>query len=151
MPESNEHSNLVALLYSYIADRFYEGDGTRVLTDSADNDSLTRPPSISGYVPDSYVMLNDIGAVAIGEAKSFGDFDNPRTAAQVTAFMRRCALAEGSVLVLAVPWPLERVAKTLINNLKTRQGLLDVELVVLSDANPMGTIAPSRRSMSCKS
>lgn len=151
MPESREHSNLVALLRSYMADRFCEGDKNCILTDSAADDSFARPPSIAGYVPDSYVLLNDTGKVAIGEAKSFGDFDNPRTEAQVTAFMRGCAFAEDSVFILAVPWPLERIARTLIINLRRRHGLLGVELIILSEANPLGTIVPSRRLTPCKS
>ena len=81
------------MLRSYIADRFCDGETVRIFTDSTKSESGMRPPSIAGYVPDAYVVLNELGAVAIGEAKSLKDLENSHTEAQVTAFLRRCGLA----------------------------------------------------------
>ena len=142
---------MVAVLHSYIADRFCEGNRDRVLTDSVVGKSPDRPPSIAGYVPDTYVMLDELGRVVIGEAKSLRDLENSHTEAQVTAFLRRCSLADGSALILAVPWPIERLARALLTNLRAREGLSHVETVVLSDATRIGTATTSGRSARCRS
>ena len=142
---------MVALLHSYIADGFCEGNRDRVLTDSVSNDSLARPPSIAGYVPDAYVMLNELGRVVIGEAKSLRDLENSHTEVQVTAFLERCGMAGGSAFILAVPWPIERLARALLTNIRIREGLPHVETVVLSEANRMGTATTSGRFTHCRS
>ena len=130
---------MVAILQSYIADRFCKGNRVRVLTDSVSINSIARPPTIAGYVPDAYVMLNELGRAVIGEAKSLRDLENSHTEAQVTAFLRRCGMAECSSFVLAVPWPIERFARALLTNFQVREGLLHVETEVLSEANRIGT------------
>lgn len=142
---------MVAILHSYIADRFCEGQRERVFTDSVLSESSTRPPSIEGYVPDAYVKLNEQGRVVIGEAKSMRDLENAHTDAQVKAFLRRCGMAEGSVFILAVPWPIERLARALLTNFRVREGLPTVEIVVLSEANRMGTATTSERVTPCRS
>lgn len=134
MSESREHSNLVAILHRYIANRFCGGDGDRILTDSIARLSLDRPPPIAGHVPDAYVMLNDMGAVVIGEAKSSRDFESFRTELQIAAFLRRCDALRGSFFVLAVPWPIERFAGSFLRNLQSRKGF-QVATIVLSEAS----------------
>ena len=138
MPESEEHSNLVAILHSYVADRFCQGTADRVLSDSVSRDSLSRPPSIDGYIPDTYVVLNELGSVVIGEAKSLRDLENSHTESQITAFLRRCSFANGSAFILAVPWPVERFARSLMTNLQFREGLSHVESLVLSETSRIG-------------
>ena len=133
MPESEEHANLVAILHSYIADRFCAGEADRVLTDTVSGQSRMRPPSVAGYIPDAYLMLNDCTGVVIGEAKSMNDLENSHTEAQIAAFMNRCGMMEGSVFILAVPWPIERFARALLRNFRDREGLRQVETIVLSE------------------
>lgn len=142
---------MVAILHSYISDRFCEGQGRRVLTDSVFGLSTNRPPPIGGYVPDAYVMLDEQGRVVIGEAKSMGDMENSHTEAQIAAFLRRCGMAEGSAFILAVPWPIERLAGALLANYRIREGLPQVEIVVLSEMNRLGATNASGRSTHCRS
>ena len=71
----------------------------------------------------------------IGEAKSMMDLENSHTKHQITAFLKRCILVEGSVFVLAVPWPVERLAKSFLSTLQDREGLSCVKTVVLSEEN----------------
>ena len=151
MPESEEHSSLVVLLHSYIADNFCDGETTRVFTDSMSSESPTRPPSIGGYVPDAYVALNEMGRVVIGEAKSLTDLENSHTEAQVTEFLRRCGMAEGSAFILAVPWPVERLARALLRSLQDRAGMSHVKAVVLSEVALLDTAAKPRRLTHCRS
>ena len=151
MPESEEHSNLVLMLRSYITDRFCDGKTVRVFTDSKNSESGMRPPSIAGYVPDAYVVLNELGAVVIGEAKSLKDLENSHTEAQVTAFLRRCGIAQGSAFILAVPWPVERLARALLSNLQVREGLSCVDTVVISEVDGLDAAAKSGRLTHCRS
>ena len=96
-------------------------------------------------------MLNELGSVVVGEAKSLKDLENSHTEAQVTAFLRRCSLADNSTFILAVPWPIERLAKALLVNLRAREELPHVETVVLSEANRTGASSLSGRSTQCRS
>lgn len=150
MPESEEHSNLVVMLHCYISNRFCEGQPERVLTDTVSRQSPNRPPPIEGYVPDAYVMLDEQGRVVIGEAKSMGDLENSHTEAQVAAFLRRCGMVEGSVFVLAVPWPIERLAGALLRNFRVREGLPHVETFVLSEMNLLGATKTSGWATNCR-
>ena len=84
-------------------------------------------------MPDAYVILDELGRVVVGEAKSIGDLENSHTEAQITAFLERCARVEGSAFLLAVPWPVERLARTLLTNLQVKEGLTHVETSVLSE------------------
>ena len=88
-------------------------------------------------------MLNEQGRVVIGEAKSMRDLENSHTEAQVTAFLRRCGMAEGSAFILAVPWPIERLARALLTNFRVREGLPQVEIVVLSEMNQLDAATTS--------
>ena len=90
-------------------------------------------------MPDAYVLLNEQGRVAIGEAKTMNDLENPHTEAQVKAFLKRCAVAEGSTLVLIVPWPIERLARSILRHICSGGAFSGVETLVLSDANPTGS------------
>lgn len=121
-----------------------------MLIDSVGSQSHNRPPSIDGHVPDAYVMLDEQGRVVIGEAKSMRDLENSHTEAQVTAFLRRCGMVEGSAFILAVPWPIERLAGGLLANFRLRERSRHVETVVLSEMNWLGTIGASGRLARCR-
>ena len=138
------------MLRSYIAYRFCEGETARVFTDSMSSESGIRPPSIAGYVPDAYLALNELGAVVIGEAKSLNDLENSHTEAQVAAFLRRCGISEGSAFILAVPWPVERLARGLLASLQAREGLSRVDTVVISEVDGLDAAAKSGRVAHCR-
>lgn len=129
---------MVAILQGYIAGRFCEDNTSLVLCDSVSKTSRARPPLIEGYVPDAYVMIDDKGRVVIGEAKTIGDLENAHTDEQLLAFLARCDQVKGSAFVLAVPWPVERLARSLLTNLQARKGFAHVETVVLSETSVLG-------------
>ena len=141
---------MVAILHSYVADRFCQGTTDRVLCDSISRQSRSRPPAISGYIPDTYVALDELGSVVIGEAKSLKDLENSHTESQIIAFLKRCSFADGSAFILAVPWPVERLARSLMTNLQYREGLPHVASLVLSEANRIG-IASRGEPTPCRS
>ena len=88
-------------------------------------------------MPDAYVMLDELGRVVIGEAKSINDLENSHAHSQIVAFLRRCGRVEGSAFILAVPWPVERLARVLLTNFQDKEGLAHVEAVVLSELNKL--------------
>ena len=79
----------MAILHSYIAIQFCGGNRDLVLTDSVNDNSRTRPPSIESYVPDAYVMLDELSKVIIGEAKSLRDLENYHTEAQLSGILEK--------------------------------------------------------------
>ena len=79
------------------------------------------------------------------------DLENSHAESQVAAFLRRCVVANGSVFILAVPWPMERFAKALLTNLQVREGVLHVDTVVLSELNWLSATATSGRQTHCRS
>ena len=95
--------------------------------------------------------LNELGGVVIGEAKSLKDLENSHTEAQVTAFLKRCGMAEGSAFILAVPWPVERLARALLASLQAREGLSRVDTVVMSEVDGLDSKAKSGRLAHCRS
>ena len=101
-------------------------------------------------MPDAYVALSELGAVVIGEAKSLKDLENSHTEAQVTAFLKRCEMAEGSTFILAVPWPVERLARGLLTHLQAREGLACVDTVVMSEVDGLDAEAKSGRLAHCR-
>ena len=151
MPESEEHSRLVAILRCYIAETFCNGKAEHIYTDSTRSESLDLPPSIAGFIPDAYVSPNLQGGIVIGEAKSIRDLENSHTEGQVIAFLRRCRLVNGSVFILAVPWPIERLARTFLTNLQARAALPQVETIVISDANRTAIGSTLGRLTHCRS
>lgn len=152
MPESTEHADLVDILHRYMADRFSNGDLRQVITDSACSNFRTRPPQVEGFIPDVYLLLSADGRVAIGEAKSMGDLENSHTEAQLAAFLRRCEKAAGSTFILAVPWPIERLAIAMLRDIWTSEQRADapIELLVISNANLVGTDASPDRAAQCR-
>lgn len=138
MSESTEHSDLVAMLQDYMAENFCDGNRACVFVDSGAIVSVERPPIIAGHVPDAYVQLGDRASVAIGEAKSLRDFENAHTDAQTIAFLTRCGMTTDSVFVMAVPWPIERLAISTIERHRAALGLGDLRAIVISNANPTG-------------
>lgn len=97
------------------------------------------------------MVLNELGAVVIGEAKSLKDLENSHTEAQVTAFLNRCAVVQGSTFILAVPWPVERLARALLSSLQVREGLSYVDTAVMSEVDGLDAAAKSGRLTHCRS
>ncbi len=114
----------------WVAAEYFADDVGQILIDTADGKRFTRPPKLYGFIPDLYARLVDNGLI-IGEAKTAGDLQNRHTQEQFTAYLKRCAEDRGSLFVVAVPWRVERAAKTLLRNIQRRNKTSHVEVVVL--------------------
>ena len=131
MSESSSHMRLVRSLSQWVAKRYFDGDTGHILVDSPHNTASAKPPSVCGFVPDVYAGPTREGGFIIGEAKTARDIENRHTRAQLLAFLKRCGEDERTVLIMAVPWEMERFTKALLEILKCRASAQKVSTVVL--------------------
>jgi len=131
MGESALHMLLVQYLAQWIADSILGVDFAAILIDAPDRSAKNKPPVIFGFVPDVYVMRVVNNRVIIGEAKTARDVEVEHSIEQYKAFLRKCAESEDSLFVLAVPWDMVRLAKSILSRLKRELGVEKVETKVL--------------------
>jgi hypothetical protein len=131
MSESVRHMKLVRSLVAWVAGKYFDGDSGHILVDSPEGLLSGRPPPLGGFVPDVYAEQLGPRSVVVGEAKTPRDLESRHTQAQLLAFLGYCAQLPGSVLVLAVPWPMTRFAKSLLRVLQQQHQLKGTRTVVL--------------------
>lgn len=131
MGESTSHMMLVSLLAQWIVNTFLDGDTGHILIDAPDQNSRGRPPKVYDFVPDVYVMNSPRYGIIIGEAKIAEDVENKHTVEQIEAFLRKCTESEESLLVLAVPWHMVRLAKAIVKDCKRKIQADEVDTLVL--------------------
>ena len=131
MPESASHAKLVESMRKWIVDNRFDGDSGHVLVDNAEATAASKPPKAHGFIPDLYAKHRPGVGVIIGEAKTARDLENPHTEAQIRGFLRTCAEETNSLFVLAVPWHMERFARSLVRSIQRRDNTCGVETMVL--------------------
>lgn len=131
MPESLVHMRLVDSLSHWVSEALFRGDKGAIMVDSPGAGPHGRPPRVLGYVPDLYAEGARRFQVVVGEAKTPRDLDHPRTFEQLSAFLRYAAHYESSLIVVAVPWYVERFAKALLQRLVQQNALDRVSTHVL--------------------
>jgi len=131
MPESSVHTNLVKLLAQWIIELLPPEDSSHILIDIPENSPQKKPPKLYEFVPDVFVSNTNCYTFIIGEAKVATDIDNNHTIEQLTAFLRKCAESNNSLLVMAVPWHAFRLATWVIRHCKKKAGLEAVETRVI--------------------
>jgi len=114
MSESSSHLSLVALLAHWICANCLTGDPGLMLVDHPDFTRLSRPPKIHGYLPDVYVRDTRHSQLVIGEAKTRWDLQTKHTLDQLTAFLETRDSGLTTRLVLAVPWDMTRLARSIL-------------------------------------
>jgi hypothetical protein len=130
MAESGSHLRLVGSLVEWIALKHFGGESKHILVDSPEHSPMSKPPRIGGCVPDAVAYLPS-GGVIIGEAKTALDIENRHTEGQFLRFLRHCRFHPESLFVVAVPWPVEALARNYLKHLKKRDGLGKVQFIVL--------------------
>jgi hypothetical protein len=131
MSESSSHIRLVQELVVWISKSFLDGETAHILADLPERTPRERPPTISTFIPDVYVCQIGSARLVIGEAKTGQDVDSRHTREQVRAFLHRCAGYEASVFILAVPWDVTRLAKSILKDLQSEVGAYNVNIIVL--------------------
>jgi len=131
MGESQSHTKLVKEIVTWICHNHLQGDSGYIFADLPENPPSKKTPVINNYIPDVFVPGSSGVAFIIGEAKTARDFETRHTKSQIEAFLRRCALTDKGILIIAVPWDLVRSARSLINKLKIEVDANNVEVIVL--------------------
>ena len=131
MAESSSHMRLVNALAAWVSVTYFGGDSGHVLIDSPQSKPLAKPPRLNGFVPDVYANDGEGRQLIVGEAKTARGLESRHTRAQLSAFVRRCAQVDQSLLVLAVPWHVERFAKSLVRKIQSQVDGCRVSVVVL--------------------
>ena len=131
MAESSSHIRLVNHLVAWISDNYLNGDLGGLLMDLSSSPAPSRPPSIHGFVPDAYVKLAGGEEIIIGEAKTPRDLERAHTRDQLRAFLRECASSTNGLLVIAVPWHVSRLAKSMLKILQKENDWEKVSSIVL--------------------
>lgn len=131
MPESSNHTTLVRLMAEHIAELLPPVDHGHLLIDVPEHPPQKKPPNIRGYVPDILALNTTRYACVIGEAKTATDVDNEHTVQQLLAFLGKCAEHENSLLVMAVPWHVVRLARWVMAYCKRQACLPSIETKVI--------------------
>jgi len=131
MAESQSHIDLVRLLNRYIEVELNIDCG-HILIDTPETNSVNKPPLIRDYRPDIYAK--EKGTLFIGDAKTDSDWDRKHSHDQYHAYVAECLAHEGSsVLLLAVPWHVERSVRSRLKRMFPAQFYPSLSIIVISD------------------
>ena len=131
MSESSIHTNLVRLLAKQINELLPPEDRAHMLIDVPENPPQKKPPRLYGFVPDIFVSNTTRYTFVIGEAKTATDIDKNHTMEQLTAFLKKCSENNNSILVMAVPWHMVRLARSVIWHCKKKADLETVKTMII--------------------
>ena len=131
MSESERHIALVHSLVAWAAQTYFHGDHGGLLVDAPWCNKYGKPPIIGDYVPDMFGEAENPKRIVLGEAKTAVDVENKHTRDQLGAYLRFCAMSNGSVLVLAVPWHMTRFVRQMVKGVAIQNSAEHVTCVVL--------------------
>jgi len=131
MGESEGHMRLVRELVLWVARDYFGGETGQLLVDTPGTNSFSKPPRLNGFVPDLYARDGKDKQLIIGEAKTARDLENNHTRDQLSAFLTGCMQCDDALLVLAVPWHVERLARNLLMKIQRDVEAQTVSVVVL--------------------
>lgn len=140
MAESELHRNLVNIMYRWISRVWFDGDDAAVFVDDGKTSTGPAPPAILGHRPDVYAQSPGLTGVIVGEAKTPGDLESPRSQKQLSAYLSYCAGLPDSRLVVAVPWTHETSARALLRTIKKSNGTEDVQTNVMSHLDALSCL-----------
>ena len=131
MAESQAHIDLTIILHQYI-NQILKIDAGYILIDSPESCIGNKPPIIEDFRPDIYAKTKDI--LVIGDAKTYGDWDKKHSRNQYLAYITECInFKYQSILLLAVPWRLERSVRSRLKHMFPFENHPNIELIVISE------------------
>ncbi len=133
MPESLNHTQLLARLLRYVQHTFEADDNAVILHDLPSAIGCEKPPMIDGFRPDLYASNGSLQTVIIGEAKTSKDLETAHSWEQYRAYARHLATCAHPTFILAVPWALRVRAKTLMRLASEEAGASGIVRVVIDD------------------
>lgn len=108
---------MVAMLKGHIAAKHGQSEDLAVFADDFAGQD-TRPPRISGFLPDVYAKRVLRNVEIIGEAKTSNDVTSVRSVRQISAFYEYLSVIQCSYFYLAVPWFAKPKAVRLIEEMR---------------------------------
>jgi hypothetical protein len=133
LPESLNHTALLARLLKYVQYTFEADHNAVILHDLPSAIGCEKPPMIEGFRPDLYASNGALQTVIIGEAKTAKDLETAHSRDQYRAYARHLAICAHPTFILAVPWSLRVRAKTLMRFASEEAGASEIARVVIDD------------------
>ena len=131
MPESQSHIRLVEALSFWISKSLLNGDDGLMFIDRSDRKSFEKPPKIGRYIPDVYVPSVPKHQMIIGEVKTSNDLEKKHSINQIYEFISKCDEVENSIFILAVPWYVVPLARSIINEIVRNSNAINVEIKII--------------------
>ena len=131
MPESQSHMRLVKALVSWISKSLLNGDDGLMFIDRSTSSVVEKPPMIGRYIPDVFVPNGLKYQLIIGEAKTTNDLEKKRSIKQIKEFILKCNETENSIFILAVPWYIVPLAKSITNEIVHNSNAINVKIKIL--------------------
>ena len=135
MAESNQHIMLVRHLYSWVAKNLFNGDTGLILVDLPEVPWHSKPQIFSsGVRPDLCATRPIDKLLIIGEAKTTTDLEKGHSVMQYNYYIDECEKHTGpGLIVMAVPWHMERSAYNLLLHLVKKKGANKTQVKVLKE------------------
>lgn len=134
MSETSTHVFLVAKLLEWVEQNVTPKGDLCILVDSSSSPPESRPPTIGGKVPDVYVKsVGPDHLVLIGEAKTSQDVETEHTREQFRCYLDHLKWQPRSILLIAVPWHMARLAQSIVRRVQEEQNAEHVSVYVLED------------------
>lgn len=131
MPESQTHMMLVKALVSWISKSLLKGDDGLMFIDRSTSSVVEKPPKIGRYIPDVFVPNGFKYQLIIGEAKTAKDLEKKHSIKQIKEFILKCNETENSIFILAVPWYIVPLAKSISNEIVRASNAINVKIKIL--------------------
>ncbi len=131
MPESQSHIRLVEALVSWVSKYILNGNDGLMFIDRSTSSAVEKPPKIGKYIPDVFVQNEYKYQFIIGEAKTANDLEKKHSISQIKEFILKCNENENSIFILAVPWFLVPLAKSISNEIVHNNNAVNVKVKIL--------------------
>lgn len=131
MPESSIHIDLVLLMEAYAKHELGINDGF-ILLDTPGHLIGNKPPLVNDRRPDMYIRTSEM--LIIGEAKTTSDWNTKHSISQYKSYFQECIdFCGNALLLIAVPWHIERGVRNYLRHLFRDARNELVLLTVISD------------------
>lgn len=118
MSESNEHGQLVELLFTKVL-RLIDADTKGFICLDSMLSSTIPPQTDEGFRPDLFYCHQRV--LIIGEAKTSKDFDTVHSRRQYESYIKKCSVFQGQAyFLMAVPWMEKAATFNIIQRIRKR-------------------------------
>ena len=123
MSESEAHRILVEHLKDEICAEFAKDQRISIRIDLDNTPNKPAPEKLNGNIPDLYAEGLNSKLEIVGEAKTFKDFDKPRSILQIKNFVDYTSKRDDAYFCLCVPYEIEIYAEAIVHDMASQMGL----------------------------